>query len=155
MTLSHPHVTTVDASMGCHLTPMQGPRLCALRRRYTFVVLQSQNHSVPSPSPEQRNLPFGEKAIWHAKPAVIWPLKFFFFSCLNFVFDAARRREREREGESEKRERGGGGGGGSERTKEDRAAVQHTTQYIITTYRKCKFDCRATGRPCTRPRGAT
>ena len=105
ITLSHPHVTIVDGAMGCHFAPIHGPWECAFRRRYTFVVFQSQNQSVPSPSPLARNLPFGENVGWHANPAVVCPLKFFFRCCLNCALAAARREGRQR-GRKEGRKEG-------------------------------------------------
>lgn len=74
---SQPQVATLLGSMGCHLTSMQTPSWTLRVRRFLHD-FQFQTQSLPSPSPEARNYPSGEKSIPQAYPALVCPANFFF-----------------------------------------------------------------------------
>ena len=69
MSPSQLHVATLLVSNGCHSHPITTCS-CAFNVLKHFCVFQSQNQTLPSPSPEKMNRLSGEKPIWHAYPAL-------------------------------------------------------------------------------------
>lgn len=54
---------------------------CALIRLLIRPVFQSQNTTLPDPSPLLIHLPSGENPTWHAYPATVCPAKRFLRFC--------------------------------------------------------------------------